>query len=297
MLKNPIRRYKEINDFFEATGFETRTDIPDFFVFSLDNFSENGMMSMQPYQKDFYHITLVLNGQNAGITIDEQHNTIQENFLFFLSPEHIYSWTRDLNIEGFTIFFKPSLLNFYTGSFETDFSFFDLADSNIIALSPSAIKDVLEDFKKLLKEYHTPSAYREQILQTLVLALLYKIKGIQEEFSALELMPGKKQTLVFKFKNLVNNLFITYKQVGDYAKKMFISANTLNKIVKDLTGKTAKEIINEKVLLESKKMLLYTSNDISEIAFSIGFEEPTHFIRFFKTHTQQTTKEYRNQKG
>ena len=96
---------------------------------------------------------------------------------------------------------------------------------------------------------------------------------------------------------MVNNLFISYKQVGDYAKKMFMSANTLNKIVKDLTGKTAKEIINEKVLLESKKMLLYTSNDISEIAFSIGFEEPTHFIRFFKTHTQQTPKEYRNQKG
>ena len=117
MLKNPIRRYKEINDFFEATGFETRTDLPDFFVFSLDNFSENGMMSMQPYQKDFYHITLVLNGQNAGITIDEQHNTIQENFLFFLSPEHIYSWTRDLNIEGFIIFFKPSFLNFLHGFF------------------------------------------------------------------------------------------------------------------------------------------------------------------------------------
>lgn len=296
-MKNPIRRYKEINDFFEATGFETRADIPDFLVFSLGSIPESGVMSMQPYQKDFYHITLVLNGQKAGITIDEQHNTIQENFLFFLSPEHIYSWTRDLNIEGFTIFFKPSFLNFYTGNFETDFSFFDLADSNIIALSPSAIKEILEDFKKLHKEYHVPSAYREQILQTLVLALLYKIKGIQEEFSALYLLPGKKQTLVFKFKNLVNNLFISCKQVGDYAQKMFISANTLNKVVKDLTGKTAKEIINEKVILESKKMLRYTSNDISEIAFSIGFDEPTHFIRFFKTHTQQTPKEYRNQKG
>ena len=295
-MKNQIRRYKEINEFFETTGFETRTDIPDFLVFSFEDFSEKGLMSMQPYQKDFYHITLVLKGQKGEISIDEQRNTVQENFLYFLSPEHIFSWKRDLNIEGFTLFFKPSFLNFYTGTFEKDFSFFDLAESNMIVLSPSRIKEVLEDFKKLYKEFHTPSAYREQILQTLVLALLYKFKGIQEEFSAQDLLPSKKQTLVFKFKNLVNNLFVTYKQVGDYAKKMFVSANTLNKIVKDLTGKTAKEIINDKVILESKKMLLYTSNDISEIAFSIGFDEPTHFIRFFKAHTLQTPKEYRNQK-
>ncbi|MBC7845354.1 MAG: AraC family transcriptional regulator [Flavobacterium sp.] len=295
-MKNPIRRYKEINEFFEATGFETRTDIPDFLVFSFEDFSGKGPMAMQPYQKDFYHITLVLKAKKAEITIDEQHNTVQENFLYFLSTEHIFSWKRDLNIKGFTIFFKPSFLNFYTGTFEKDFSFFDLAESNMIELSPSRIKEVLEDFNKLYKEYHTSSVYRKQILQTLVLALLYKFKGIQEEFSAQEILPSKKQSLVFKFKNLVNNLFVTYKQVGDYAKKMFVSANTLNKIVKDLTGKTAKEIINDKVILESKKMLLYTSNDISEIAFTIGFDEPTHFIRFFKAHTLQTPKEYRNQK-
>ena len=296
-MKNTIRRFKEINEFFETTGFEMRTDIPDFLVFSFDEFPGNGIMSMKPYQKDFYHITLVLNGNNAEITIDEQRNTVQKNFLYFLSTEHIFSWQRDLNIKGFTIFFKPSFLNFYTGNFEKDFSFFDLADSNIIALSPSIIEEVLEDFEKLYKEYRNPNAYREQILQTLVLSLLYKFKGIQEEFSVLDVLPSKKQTLVFRFKNLVNNLFISYKQVGDYADKLYISANTLNKIVKDLTGKTAKEVINEKVILESKKMLLYTSNDISEIAFTIGFEEPTHFIRFFKTHTLQTPKEYRIQKG
>ena len=147
-MKNTIRRFKEINEFFETTGFEMRTDIPDFLVFSFDEFPGNGIMSMKPYQKDFYHITLVLNGNNAEITIDEQRNTVQKNFLYFLSTEHIFSWQRDLNIKGFTIFFKPSFLNFYTGNFEKDFSFFDLADSNIIALSPSIIEEVLEDFEK-----------------------------------------------------------------------------------------------------------------------------------------------------
>ncbi len=295
-MRNTLTRFKEINEFFEATGFENRTDIEDFFVFSFNDIPNNGVMSMQPYQKDFYHITIVLKAEKSEITIDDQHNKNKVNFLFFLSTEHIYSWKRDFNVKGFTVFFKPSFLNFYTGNFESDFSFFDLADRNIIELSASKIKEVSEDFEKLYKDFQTIIPYREQILQTQLLSLLYKFKGIQEDSSALEMLPNKQQTLVFKFKNLVNNLFITSKQVGDYAGKLFVSKSTLNKIVKDLTGKTAKEIINEKVILESKRMLRYTSNDIAEIAFNIGFDEPTHFIRFFKTHTQQTPKEYRNHK-
>lgn len=296
-MKNTIPRFKEINEFFQAIGNDIRTDIPEFFVFSLNEIPKNGIMSMQPYQKDFYHITLVLNAKNSEITIDEQHNSKKNNFLFFLSTDHIYSWHRDFNLKGFTIFFKPSFLKFYTGSFEEDFSFFDLADTNILALSTSKTNEVLVDFENIFQQFNTQSNYREQILQPLLLSLLFKLKGIQEEYTVLESPTSKRQIIVFKFKNLVNNLFISYKQVSDYAEKLFVSSNTLNKIVKDLTGKTAKEIINDRVILESKKMLLYTSSDISQIAFNIGFDEPTHFIRFFKAHTLQTPKEYRIQKG
>ena len=251
---------------------------------------------MKPYQKDFNHITLVLKSKNSGIQIDEQHIQKKDNFLFFLSTKHIYSWQRDQNIKGYTIFFKSSFLNFYAEQFEIDFSFFDLAERNIIELSSSQIKEITADFENLFKDFSTPSAYREQIIQTQLLSVLYKFKGIQEEFSTTEIQNSKKKTIVFKFKNLVNNLFISTKQVNDYAEKLFISSNNLNNIVKEMTGKTAKETINEKVILEAKRLLRYTSNDIAQIAFNIGFDEPTHFIRFFKAQTLQTPKEFRTQK-
>lgn len=265
-------------------------------VFSFNDLPKSGIHSMKPYQKDFYHITLVLKASNSKILIDEQQNNTKQNFLFFLSTEHIYSWQKDGNVKGFTVFFKPGFLNFYSGNFENDFPFFDLAEKNFIELSPDKTKTVVEDFEKLYNEFNSSNAYREKILQPLLLTLLYKFKGIQEESATPGVGPNPKQTIVYKFKNLVNNLFFTYKQVGDYAAKLFVTASTLNKLVKELTGKTAKEIINEKVILESKRMLLYTSNDIAEISFNIGFDEPTHFIRFFKTHTLQTPKEFRNHK-
>lgn len=295
-MKNPIQRFKEINEFFETAGFETRTDLPDFFIFSLNDIPKNGLSSMKPYQKDFYHITLVLKAKKSTITIDEQNNHRKENYLFFLSTEHIYSWQTDFNVKGYTVFFKPSFINFYAEQFETDFSFFDLADKNIIGLTPSKAKEISAVFAKLQTDYKTPSTYREKILQTELLSLLYKFKEIQEDYTSQEILPNKKQAIVLKFKNLVNNLYISTKQVGDYAAKLFVSANSLNAIVKETTGKTAKEIINDKVIQESKKMLLYTSNDIAQIAFTIGFDEPTHFIRFFKTYTKLTPKEFRTQK-
>ncbi|HWS60806.1 MAG TPA: helix-turn-helix domain-containing protein [Flavobacterium sp.] len=295
-MKNPIQRFKEINEFFETAGFETRTDLPDFFIFSLNDIPKNSLSSMKPYQKDFYHITLVLKAKKSTITIDEQNNHRKENYLFFLSTEHIYSWQTDFNVKGYTVFFKPSFINFYAEQFETDFSFFDLADKNIIGLTPSKAKEISAVFAKLQTDYKTPSTYREKILQTELLSLLYKFKEIQEDYTSQEILPNKKQAIVLKFKNLVNNLYISTKQVGDYAAKLFVSANSLNAIVKETTGKTAKEIINDKVIQESKKMLLYTSNDIAQIAFTIGFDEPTHFIRFFKTYTKLTPKEFRTQK-
>jgi AraC-like DNA-binding protein len=73
-----------------------------------------------------------------------------------------------------------------------------------------------------------------------------------------------------------------------------VSANTLNQTAKEVLGKTAKELISEKIIQEAKKLLKYATDDISEIAYYIGFEEPTHFIRFFKKQTSTTPKEYRN---
>lgn len=250
---------------------------------------------MSPYQKDFYQISLILIADNATIAINEQQNATLENTLYFMSPDHIFSWQRNLKTTGFVVYFKPNFLNFYNGSITTDFSFFDLAETNIIRMSGQQTIEIAADFDKLHKEFYLPNVYRIQILQSFLLSLLFKCKGFQEAHSSHKLKPSKKQDLVFRFKNLVHNCFITEKQVSDYAEKLFVSANSLNQTVKDITGKTAKEIINGKVIQEGQKRLHYSTDDVAEIAFHLGFEEPTHFIRFFKNQTGLTPKEFRMQ--
>ena len=295
-LDKRIKRFTEINEFFETTGFEKRTDISNFFIFRFDELPNKSALKMPPYQKDFYQVSLIVNADKAEIGINEQENKSLNNTLYFLSPEHIFWWQRNLKTTGYIIYFKVDFFNFFNGNFKTEFSFFDLAQSNFLELDSAITSEFATDFDKLYKEYYTPNNYRIQILQSFLLSLLFKFKSLQELKNTTLLKPSKKQDLVFKFQNLVANCYLTKKQVAEYAEQLFVSANNLNQTVKEVTGKTAKQIITEKIIQEAKKQLHYTTDDIAQIAYTIGFEEPTHFIRFFKTQTAMTPNDYRKSK-
>ncbi|MFY7733576.1 MAG: helix-turn-helix domain-containing protein [Bacteroidia bacterium] len=293
-MENRIKRFNDINEFFETTGFEKRTDIADFFVFRFDELPKDNALKMPPYQKDFYQISLILNSGNAIADIDEQSNNTLEKTVYFLSPEHIFSWQRNSVTSGFIVYFKLEFLNFFSGNFKNEFSFFSLSQRNFLKLSNEQAQELAFDFEKLYKEFYTPNTYRVQIIQSFLLSLLFKYKSLQETIGHKINQYTKKQELTFEFQNLVSNCFIKHKQVGDYAEFLNVSANTLNQAVKETIGKTAKEVISERIIGEAKKQLKYSVSDISEIAYNIGFEEPTHFIRFFKNHTSVTPKEYKN---
>lgn len=293
-MKRKITRFKEINEFFETTGFKKRTNIADFFIFKFDELPKDTAFKMAPYQKDFYQVSLILNSGNATANINEQSKNTLENTLYFLSTDHIFSWQRNTQTTGFVVYFKTAFLNFLSSNFKNEFSFFNLSQQNFLQLENKQAIELASDFDKLYKEYYTPNTYRVQILQSFLLSLLFKCKSLQELKGKANNNPSKKQELVIQFQNFVTNCYIKHKQVWEYAKELNVSANTLNQTVKEVLGKTAKELISEKVIQEAKKLLKYTAYDISEIAYSLGFEEPTHFIRFFKNQTTATPKEYRN---
>ena len=295
-MQNKIKRFKEINEFFETTGFEKRTNIDSFFIFMFEELSKDNGFRMPPYQKDFYQISLILNADKAEIGINDQENKSLENTLYFLSPDHIFSWQRNKNTSGFIVYFKTNFLDFYNGNIKNTFPYFDLSQTNFISLKTDQATELMEDFKKLYSEYYHANTYREQILQSFLLSLLFKCKSLQESINSSTIKLSKKQDLVLRFQNLVSNCFLQDKQVNDYAGKLFVSANMLNISTKELTGKTAKEIIAERVIQEAKKQLQYSTDDIAEIAYYLGFEEPTHFIRFFKNQTSVTPKDYRQSK-
>nr|WP_246164293.1 helix-turn-helix domain-containing protein [Xanthovirga aplysinae] len=74
---------------------------------------------------------------------------------------------------------------------------------------------------------------------------------------------------------------------------MFITTKRLNKATSSVLGKSPKEIVGNRIILEAKRLLAYTNESIKEIGFHLGFEEPTNFIKYFRKHCNVTPFEFR----
>lgn len=97
-----------------------------------------------------------------------------------------------------------------------------------------------------------------------------------------------------EFLELLGKKITTHKQVSTYTGLMNLSAYQLNEITKSSVGKTASELINDQILLEAKRHLMATTNQVKEIAGQLGYEDPSYFIRFFKKHTGLSPEAFRN---
>jgi AraC-like DNA-binding protein len=96
-----------------------------------------------------------------------------------------------------------------------------------------------------------------------------------------------------KFADLVNSGFKRYHSTLYYAGKLCITSNYLNEIVKNTTGVSAKQYIQNRIILEAEKMLTFTNMQISGIANDLGFDDLSYFIRFFRKQTGFTPLKYK----
>jgi AraC family transcriptional activator of pobA len=87
---------------------------------------------------------------------------------------------------------------------------------------------------------------------------------------------------------------IGLRTAKDYAERLAVHVNHLNKVLKEHTGKTTTHIISSRVLQEAKILLKQTDWNISEIAYCLGFEEVAHFSNFFRKQTALTPVAFRS---
>jgi AraC family transcriptional activator of pobA len=103
------------------------------------------------------------------------------------------------------------------------------------------------------------------------------------------------QQLLQRFNLLLEERFITLHKVNEYAELMNVSPNHLSETIKKVTGKTAGELIQDRLVLEAKRLLLHSAITAKEIAYYLNFNDPSYFSRFFKTNAGLAPEEFRRQ--
>ncbi len=162
----------------------------------------------------------------------------------------------------------------------------------LLQLNETSAEFLTFSFYRLISEYldHREHLNFNLISSYLIAAFqemkLFYSEEPSEEFSSNARITGD-------FKELLYNHITETRSTSNFAEKLNISPNHLNKCVKSTTGKTAKELINEAVILEAKNLLFETDLPIGEVAFELGIEDAAYFSRLFKQLTGSSPQQFR----
>jgi AraC-like DNA-binding protein len=250
-----------------------------------------------PHRHDFYEV-LYLSGGSGYYLIDSNKYKIEPPCIFFMTPGQTHKLELSQDIDGYIFLFtsdfyllnqsnKNKLLNFpffHSVTRQNPPLFLSQADDNIF------IKNLFVRGSKYVKN-NTPS--EEFIRSLLDLILITCCQLYPKEYNVLPNTKG--HILVKKFMLLIEENYHLNLKVNDYANKLSITANHLTQMVKQITGKTTSEIVQEKNLLEIKRLLLYTNLNVTEIASQMNFADQSYFTKYFKKCTGLTPMQYRRE--
>jgi len=163
-----------------------------------------------------------------------------------------------------------------------------------VQLDIKTYKKIEQLFESMEGCMQLETKYKFRALGSLLQLVLIYTEAQYVDEEANKDLESKGVCLLRNFKNQVESDYTKSHKVLDYAAKLNISAKHLSHTIKTMTGKTAKTYIQDRLLLEAKRLLMHSNLSIKEIAFKLGFQEPLHFSGFFKKQMSMSPSEYKS---
>lgn len=280
----------------------TSCDIPErakqnepFVIHSLSQIVEEDLYIPKiPHRHSFFQILYVSRG--AGIHyVDFQEWEIEDGTIFFLSPGQVHDLRfTSKNPEGIMINFNEDFFNDFLSQkdFINSLPVFSKSGKYGFRKVDSCKSELESNIAKILKVIKHDSLYKKQFIQTLVLEIVLMIAmKTKDENPENEIISNNY--LLVKFEKLLEKHFMEAHHPKFYAAHLSVTPNYLNTLCKKLTGKTAGEIIRNRIVLEAKRLLVNSEYTISQISYELYFEDNSYFTKFFKANTGISPAEFR----
>jgi AraC family transcriptional activator of pobA len=148
-------------------------------------------------------------------------------------------------------------------------------------------------FEAFVHEYSSTAVHRNLLVETLLATIVTLLSRRAQDTDAHGESSSKDNLHLTKFTALIEQWYAKHYPMSRYAKELGITASHLNLLCRHITHKSSLELVHERLLLEAKRSLIYTSMTISELSYVIGFSEPGYFTRFFRRETGESPKEFR----
>ena len=248
-------------------------------------------MVQELHRHDFFYI-LALKKGTGDHEIDFTQYEACNHSVFLMRPGQVHQLTLKAGSTGYLIQFKTDF--FYSQNKFSQQLLRKVSNKNFCKLDLTRFKKLDSILTYVFKE-HTDKqeGYQEVIKSSLSIFFTELVRHRQnKKISTGDINPYTQEQLE-KFLELLETHISNHKQVSQYADMLHLSTYQLNAITKEALGKTCSELINEHIILEAKRYLLATSNQVNQIADHLGYEDVSYFIRFFKKHTAYSPDAFR----
>jgi AraC family transcriptional regulator, transcriptional activator of pobA len=251
----------------------------------------------EPHRKEMFSLGLITGG-TAKLKIDLDSYVVQAPGLVAIGPDDVRQWIlneSDIKITGlfFTEDFAISGLS--DALFLKRLTFYQKSGPHFIPLNPDELSALKFLFHQIGKKYRSIAPNKMESIQAMLRVLLLEVVNIQRmqvQHSGAKHLQA--HYLTAKFEELLALHYERQRTVSYYAGQLFISPKHLSQTVKEQTGKTARELIDERVCLEAKILLQIEELNISQISQQLNFANPSFFGKFFKGGTGMGPQQYRS---
>lgn len=257
-----------------------------------DKIEKTELIKVSPFRKeiqkttphkhnDYFEIIYLVKGKGTH-TIDYIQYPIETPTVFFVRKEQVHHWNIEALPEGYVLLLKKV---FVEQSMDNELKNL-LTRSSALNCLHLKERDTVETLFQLLifeKDY--------TVIEGILKALLAKIINTALPVS---LSIKKNSDMMLLFRELLNNTEDLKNNVAYYAQKLNTTPQNLNSISRKTFNLSASKIIAEHIIGEAKRLLIYTENSISEIAYLLNFNDSSHFVKYFKRHTSFTPQAFRS---
>lgn len=241
------------------------------------------------HRLNFYQILIITKGRGIH-DVDFETIAYSENTVIPVAMEQVQQYHRNTQLEGYAVLFTPDFLV----KEERDYNYlydYTIFTHSIKPVSNIANQEVYTILYEMLSEQQKDSLFdTSEYQRNLLKNFLIQIERNKRE--RVDIVCDDSFNLYIKFKKALEEN-VTYKlRVADICDQLNVSAKQLNAAVKLFGNSNAKQFIDERVLLEIKRLLVYSNLSIKEIAYKIGFDDPTNFTKYFKARVHLLPSEY-----
>lgn len=244
----------------------------------------------KPHKHDFFII--VLFDQAKGVhNIDFQDYPIGNRQVHALFPGQVHKWSIEPATTGYQLMIDKVFFERFSPYFR--FSFSSYINHPAIPLPDEHFNLLKYEFDAIKTELEAKDSLQDLISARAAVIAAIVSKAAESVFTDAKVFQSNPRLATFHM--LIDRFFKEEKLVGFYAAQLNISANYLNILCKKNLNVSATGLIQQRVLLEARRLLQGTDLSIKEIAFELGFVDQAYFSNFFKGQTGITPTEFKTQ--